>query len=303
MTFNKYQALTFLLTLSACSEQLPLNTDPGAEASGDTPLRLITLIEANLEQCPAGGSVLLTYSDINRNGIYDSSDKIHSENKICNGIQGVGTGIEVVAAPQASCPAGGAVFKTFLDANNNTLRELGETITSSTTLCNGRDGSDGVNGEDGDEGASARITTSLASSEQCPNGGTVYRSAVGDSEDDVNVICNGEDSAYSMGAVGDSVTGKSYSACHHDYLYLPDSQSDDRGWLLFRHQSNGAADQGIGSTGFQVWNVDITNFGLASEVGNVTYCQLSWNPLTRLLNYLVTDTSDGHQGESGSIQL
>ena len=101
------------------------------------------------------------------------------------------------------------------------------------------------------------------------------------------------------------VSGKAYSACHHDYLYLPGSATA-KGWLTFRHQANGTADQGVGQTGFQVWNVDIANFLLVSETGSsaaVTYCTLHWDPVTKVLSYTVNDTTDHLAGTTGTIQL
>ena len=61
--------------------------------------------------------------------------------------------------------------------------------------------------------------------------------------------------------------------------------------------------QGIGSTGFQVWNVDIENFVLASEVGGVSYCRMYWNKETRALRFTVIDASDGLAGTEGEISL
>ena len=106
-----------------------------------------------------------------------------------------------------------------------------------------------------------------------------------------------------MGAVGDMVENKAYSACHHDYLYIPNYLDPSRGWLTFRHQANGSLDQGIGSTGFQIWNVDIENFALASEIRNVTYCTLNWDAQNRVLNFTVVDTEDGLQGSTGTIKF
>lgn len=114
---------------------------------------------------------------------------------------------------------------------------------------------------------------------------------------------NGQNASFSTGSVGPDVVGKNYSACHHDYLFIPNSQNPFRGWLMFRHQGNGSHDQGIGSTGFQVWNVDIPNFSLASEVGGVIYCNLSWDSASRILSYVVVDNSDGLAGLQESIQL
>ena len=123
-----------------------------------------------------------------------------------------------------------------------------------------------------------------------------------DGKDGANGL-NGKDAKYFMGAVGPAIVGKPCSACHHDYLYFPDPDNTSRGWLTFRHQSNGQADQGVGSTGFQVWNVDIGDFLLASEVGGLTYCTLHWDPSAHTLSYQVVDATDGLAGTTGSLRF
>ncbi len=75
------------------------------------------------------------------------------------------------------------------------------------------------------------------------------------------------------------------------------------GQLTFRHQAHGSADQGIGATGLQVWNVDLSDFALASEVGGVTYCSPHWNAGTRTLSYTVVDATDELQGRTGTLQF
>jgi hypothetical protein len=273
------------------------------------PVRVNSIV-ASLGDCPNGGNTLIIFLDDNRDGFYQGTETVLSQNNICNGLNGsngtngVSTGIIVEAANIASCPAGGSVFKTFTDTNQNTFLDVGEIIQSITTLCNGVDGSNGV---------SANLSVTAATPSQCPTGGVVYTSGLaGQSNPDQSIVCNGvngqngsngADAEFVMGSVGPSVPNKSYTACHHDYLYIPDSQNGSRGWLTFRHQSNGANDQGIGATGFQVWNVDISNFSLASEVGGVTYCNLNWDPISKVLQFTVVDNSDGLAGTQGSIHF
>lgn len=169
---------------------------------------------------------------------------------------------------------------------------------------------------------SVGIHTSAASPSDCPNGGQRLIVFLDENIDalfqvEENIlsesnICNGSNGSngqngsnaeFIMGSVGPDVPGKAYSACHHDYLYIPDSNNGSRGWLTFRHQANGSADQGIGSTGFQIWNVDIANFSLGSEVGSVIYCNLQWDSVLKILNYTVVDNSDGMAGIQGSLQF
>ncbi len=310
--WNRVLTLVLLMVCVACSNggtspALPSgpvsDSNPGKDKSEDSALRQIAVVPATPLDCPSGGSLILTFIDSNLDGVVSSNESVLSTNKICNGVNGsngsdgVGTGIEIEVADAASCPAGGSRFKTFGDTNNNGVLDLGESLRSLTTLCNGISG---TNGE------SAHLSVAPASLNECPAGGFVYSSSVGSQNPSLTTVCHGsagQNANFTMGAVGEAVANKNYSACHHDYLYIPNAHEASRGWLTFRHQGNGAYDQGIGSTGFQVWNVDIVNFVLASEVNNVSYCALHWDPILRRLSYTVLDNTDGLAGTQGLIQL
>jgi|GEM_PF-4427231 len=294
-----------LVLCTACGKTQSTTTqNPRTDLSAEPPRSEMTLVDATPEECPAGGSSLISYIDLNSNGVWDEDDELKSRTKICNGY---GSGIEVSSASAESCGFGGAVFKTFVDRNQNGILDGVETATSLTTICNGSPGNDGADGEP------AHLSVRLATPSECASGGHVYTSSYGGQDSpDVSLVCNGSDgqdgtngrdATYSMGAVGEAIAGKFYSACHHDYLYFPNSENPERGWLSFRHQGNGAFDQGIGSTGFQVWNVDIRDFSLASEKGNVVYCTMQWDAASRRLEYEVVDPSDGLAGTRGSIEL
>ncbi len=305
------------LSIAACGSRDPGTVisdtspflNPTPDLKGNAQINSVTVVTATLAQCPAGGAVVETFRDINQNGILDGADTVISSFIVCSGVagaQGYGAGIIIADAIPAACPAGGSVFKTFQDKNNNNILDGDESLASFTTICNGVNGSNG---------SSAHLSLTPATSLECSAGGTVYSSSVdGQIIPDVTVVCNGmngangsngsngNDAHFQMGAVGPQVVGKSYSACHHDFLFLP-SESGNRGWLTFRHQANGSADQGIGATGFQIWNVDIADFSLASEVGGVNYCNLHWNPNTKVLQYTVNDNSDGLAGVQGTLQF
>lgn len=257
---------------------------------------------ADSATCAEGGIVVRAFVDANRDGLFTAGETVLNVSRVCNGAtgaQGAGAGIEVQPASAAACPAGGQTLTTFVDRDNNGLRAAGETVTSVSTLCNG------IAGASGAAGASARLTVTTASSAQCPAGGAVYTAYVEGATPTTTVVCsgqNGQNAAFQAGPVGDAVPGRAYSACHHDYLYIP-SADPARSWLTFRHQRNGSADQGIGATGFQVWNVDISDFALVSEVGGVAYCSLHWDAPARRLSYTVVDATDGQQGRTGAIQF
>ena len=305
-------------------------TSEGAAVSVPTISTSVVLVTATTAQCASGGSVMELFKDANGNGTLDSGETVISTTPICNGTQGasgtngtngtngsngtngISAGLQVVAATAGSCPAGGSVLNTFQDLNSNGIRDTGEAITSTSTVCNGVNGTNGTNGTNGSNGTNgtngknAYITAVAATTAQCPTGGVVYSSYTEGQAAQVTVVCNGlagTNGTNGTNAVGPAIPGKAYTACHHDVLYSPDATGGARGWLIFRHQNNGASDQGIGSTGFNVWDVDMSDFQLASEVGGVIYCTLHWDPVQKLLNYTINDNTDGLGGTSGFIKF
>ena len=285
---------------------------------------------ASASDCPQGGSTIVTFLDSNGNKKWDDGETTLTSTSLCNGVNGLNgldgknglsAGIKVESAALGSCPAGGLSITTFIDSNSDGKLQDSEVMTSFSTVCNGVAGKDGKDGLNGLDGESAHLTVITATKDQCPAGGSVYSSSLGSAPAQETVICNGvagkdgkdgkdglngsdgKNASYSMGAIGPSVAGKAYTACHHDYLFLPNLENSSLGWLMIRHQKNGAQDQGIGSTGFNVWNVDMVDFAVASEVGGVTYCTLHWDLAKKTLSYKVVDKSDGLQGITGSIEL
>jgi len=288
---------TFILTwivfgLSGCTKR---ETVVQQSLAQNEPIMAVALGIASSNDCVSGGILVQTYYDMNRNGTLDNGEEIVSSVPVCNGSQGSqgnGAGIVVKNAPSGSCPAGGSLLTTFIDINNDGLQQSGETTTSQSTVCNG---------------TNAYVTVANANSSQCSNGGVVYTTRTDGANPVVSAICNGTNGSdgsnaeFQMGSVGPEVKNQSFTACHHDYIYIPDESSSTRGWLIFRHQFNGAQDQGIGSTGFNLWNVDIADFLLVSEDQRTTYCRLNWNPDKRLLSYSVVETTYGLEGQSGEI--
>jgi hypothetical protein len=275
------------------------------------PTQGTTVVEATSDECPDGGISFVGFADVNGNGRLDSGETVTLRQKVCNGARGVagetgaqgfGAGVAVATASALQCPAGGVVLTAFQDTDNNGALNGDEQVTSTSTVCNGVSGSDG---------RSAYLTVSTASAQQCSSGGFVYTASSPGDTPVVSIVCNGSngtngtngtDAVVERGPVGDPVNGKNYTACHHDYVYIPGA-TRSTGWLLFRHQGNGSYDQGIGSTGFQVWTVDIRDFLLISEVGGVAYCSLHWDATGRTLSYTVVDPSDGLAGQSGMLIL
>lgn len=288
--------LFVLGALAGCSKNNP--SVPVSTPLTELPIgTAISVDSATVAECPSGGLSLRTFQDKNRNGILDSDETVLSMRSVCNGDkgdQGIGAGIAVVAAPSGACPAGGTQLTTFQDIDNDGVQDGNEGATSVSTICNG---------------VSSVLTATAASSMQCLAGGTVYATHTDGQAPSSVIVCNGvngsngNNAGIQITAVGPAVPGQPFSACHHDVLYIPDLSAAARGWLIFRHQSNGANDQGIGQTGFNVWNVDIANFALASEGFGVTYCNLHWDPAAKRLNYTVVENTYGQGGQTGSIQF
>jgi hypothetical protein len=256
----------------------------------------IAVVTATATECPTGGLALETFQDSNRNGLLDLGETVVSRAPVCNGSkgdQGVGAGVVATTAPSGACPAGGTQLTTYSDVNNDGVKNSDEAATSVSTICNG---------------VNSVLTSTAANSMQCLAGGTVYTTHVDGQSPSSAIICNGvngvdgSNAGIQIAAVGPAVPGQSFTACHHDALYIPDA-SAGRGWLIFRHQGNGGADQGIGTTGFNTWNVDIADFLLDSEVGGVNYCSLHWNPTAKRLDFTVNETTYGQAGQTGTVQF
>lgn len=257
---------------------------------------------ASPAQCPTGGTVIATSTD-NSDPVYSVICNGAKGDTGANGMNGQSAYITTSIANPFQCSTGGVVISTWTDPVN----------PATEVICNG---ANGTNGSNGANGASAYITTAAANNLQCPNGGFVITTSTDKTSPVTNIVCNGATGAmgatgnsgsngvsYTIGNVGPIVSGKNFSACHHDFMYFPATGSATTGWLVFRHQKNGNEDQGVGTTGFNVWNVDIANFALISEVGNVTYCNLTYDPKNLTLQYSVVDKTDGLAGKSGTINL
>ncbi|MDO9181665.1 MAG: hypothetical protein Q7U04_04615 [Bacteriovorax sp.] len=424
-----------LLTYQNCGKKKEIQIVT-TQALTAAPLN-VAVESALLDQCTNGGITLITYMDKNINGKLDEDELVLKSQNVCNGATGSagatgatgsGSGLIVTKAPAGSCPSGGIQVKSYIDENNNGVLDLLEKVTSTSSVCNGINGSNGDSAQitmtpataaqcpnggsvfttstdstpnestlicNGTNGTSANISSSLASPSQCPTGGRVISTSNGTSDPIYSVICNGTNgknafitttmagpyqcptsggiviatwtdgtspetqiicngvsatnasitttaanpnqcpsggyvittstdksapvssiicngqagtngtpgATYLTGIVGPAVTGKPYSACHHDFMYLPSTSAGTAGWLIFRHQKNGTADQGVGTTGFNVWNTDIADFLLVAEVGSTTYCTLHYDPIKLTLSYTVNDKADGLDGKKGTISL
>ena len=184
------------------------------------------------------------------------------------------------------------MVKIFEDANGNAEIDPGEKVSSSMPLCNGVSGLNGANGSTGVDGVAGINGQNGVDGTNGVNG-----------QDGVNGQngADGRSPPIFMGAVGSLLSDPALSAGRHDYLYLPNMDAPARGWLLFRHQANGTKDDGAASTGFQVWNTDISDFHLVSEKEGTVYCKMQWNADEQLLSFEVLYPDDGLQGEKGEL--
>jgi hypothetical protein len=161
---------------------------------------LVKNIRGPIAECPSGTGVRVSVGqDANSNGILDE-DEVANSYYLCDGSDGkdgaagqngISTGILVTAA--STCSAGGIDIQTFLDPSNTGVYQIGDTITSLSTICNGVSGENGVNGN------SVQVTQTSATAEQCPTGGIVYTvvkisgitGQVIEESQESAVICNG----------------------------------------------------------------------------------------------------------------
>ena len=114
-------------------------------ASADALNTLVSVIaEPAGANCPNGGSVATSGSDVNRNSTLDASE-VTTTSYICNGASGVSTLMSLVAeAPGANCASGGSRMTSGLDANRNNVLDATE-VTATNYACNGGNGADGLN--------------------------------------------------------------------------------------------------------------------------------------------------------------
>lgn len=150
-------------------------------------IRTDTVEEGDI--CEEGGFIFSSGLDSNENGILDDSE-ITSQETVCNGEDGLSVLYNITTIEETdSCPTGGILIETGLDANENGTLDADE-IANTNFVCNGLNGVDGTNGYN-----------SLVSTEEI-DGGVIIRTGLDINNNNIldsdevmstSTILNGED--------------------------------------------------------------------------------------------------------------
>jgi hypothetical protein len=187
-------------------------TAQAAAAAGEG----ISVDNATIVQCPAGGKVYTLFSDKNSNGTLDTGETVLSTQVVCNGQNGTngtnGTGsksmlfsMNRVTTGLSACASGAGVqINSGLDVNSNGSLDASE-ISQTQVLCDGKSGAVGAAGPAGSNGHGVVFQMVAASATQCPAGGTVILMAIDNNDNGTysstkpgqqsTVICNGKAAA------------------------------------------------------------------------------------------------------------
>lgn len=204
-----------LLVFTSCAEKLDPNNASGTDTSTGqtiTGLQRITVMDASVLQCAAGGKVYSIYLDLNANNLQDLDEETISAQTVCNGMNGAnGTngsnglttlfGMSRVSVSHDVCAAGSGVqLSSGLDLNFSGVLNATE-ITQTQVLCDGLNGSAGAAGPAGSNGHSVAFQISAASAEVCPAGGSIIAMALditdrgsyssADPHQQAMILCNG----------------------------------------------------------------------------------------------------------------
>ena len=169
-------ATALALVCAACE-----TTTPAAPPS------LVELQDATVEQCPSGGTVVVTGVDADRSGALEAGE-IAATRVICNGEDGRML-VRVSKEPAgANCASGGTRIESGLDADGDGELAAGE-VTDTQFACDGEDGQTSLIRSDAEPAG-----------EHCGEGGTRVSSGLDDNGngvldddeiDQTEYVCNG----------------------------------------------------------------------------------------------------------------
>jgi len=92
--------------------------------------------------CPAGGTVITSGLDANRNGVLEPGE-VTSTSFVCDGLAGLDALVSTAAEPAgANCANGGIVVRTGADLNGDGVLQPGE-VSGTRYVCNGAPGAQG----------------------------------------------------------------------------------------------------------------------------------------------------------------
>ena len=106
--------------------------------NGSNSVTITSTIASGDITCPSGGTLINTFTDINNNGIYDSTiDKNSNTYKVCNGQKALVLST-TLASGDTTCPAGGTQLTTCIDSNGDSNCTSGPDLNYATQkICNG----------------------------------------------------------------------------------------------------------------------------------------------------------------------
>jgi hypothetical protein len=106
--------------------------------NGSNSVTITSTIASGDATCPSGGTLINTFTDINNNGIYDSTiDKNSNTYKVCNGQKALVLST-TLASGDTTCPAGGTQYTTCIDSNGDSNCTSGPDLNYATQkICNG----------------------------------------------------------------------------------------------------------------------------------------------------------------------
>lgn len=220
-----------LLAMPGCIRKKTTLSTPSSTGTSANPTAVRTaLVVEPLPQgdqrCTAGGVLVRSFVDENRNGVYDARvDKSPTEQAVCNGIQGnkgadgakgesgahganTIVNVKALASSPAQCPMGGVEIETFLDLDDDgVFTAQADGKYSAKQVCNGL------------AGAPAVILASPVpvGHAMCPAGGVFFESFTDNDNDGAydnrrdalwsgRYACSGNDSVVQTFAEGPSQT-------------------------------------------------------------------------------------------------
>jgi len=296
--------------------------------------RNVEAITASLSDCPLGGITLITYLDQNKDGQRDESESAESYTNICSSLQKEeNEGAEVAETASETCPNGGVTVYTFSDKNSDGHFDSSEKLNSIHIVCNSstisnisyfsvKDAGSETCQHGGllfntATGTNTAVTTficdsqkkstldeKLADKSRCPNGGNIqFLSPNESSLPFYSLKCSNNAWAVLSGHLGQELSSKMDSACHHFYLYLPSSELSEVSWLILINSLDFGKSR-LTSLKNKIFRNNVRDFPLTdSQNEQINYCTFSFDPNSLTLNYKTENGAEEFIGDEGSIHL
>jgi hypothetical protein len=276
------------------------NGTNGADGSNGYNTIISTKTEDPGDNCPNGGIEFTVGLDTNSNNAIDAGEEVGTY-YACNGEDGNdgangsdGRDLIVTSSAAASCSNGGLTLAFGYDGNSDgDLEDDEDTILSSTTICNGLDGTNGYN--------TIISTQTEDPGDNCPNGGVEF--TVGLDTNNNNAIDAGEEvGTYYVCNGADGSAGKNSIISVTTFSGTQNGCTD--GGLRIQ---TGIDDNGDGI--LQAGEVDATAYvcnGNDGSDGNSDgvfefYFQEGFDGYTGVVDLSITDKNGNEVGETLSV--